>query len=121
MRMRKNAGSSVKVVSKYRNWLSCDQLGYPIVMFTKSVQRAEARSNSINFCESVVTAAMYFPSGDQRGEKRFSAPGKSDTFLVCKSRMEIPRAVGPALCKDKTMDRPSGDQLGSNPASAPGI
>jgi hypothetical protein len=92
-----------------------------VVMLASSIQRAETWSNSISFWESVVMAAMYFPSGDQRGEKRFSAPGKSETFSVFKSRMEIPRAVIPALCIDRTMDSPSEDQDGSNPASDPGI
>lgn len=57
------------MVSNYRYWPSCDQLGYPmVVMFASSIQRAVTRLNSISFWESMVMAAMYLPSGDQCGD-----------------------------------------------------
>src|SRR5580704_13203423 len=64
--------------------------------------------------ESVVIAAMYLPSGDTLGEKRGSAPGRSFTFRVCKSRTEIPLPVDPWLVSDSTIEFPTGvDTCGS--------
>src|SRR6516164_3518807 len=116
IRIRKNAGSSVRVVSKYIYLPSCDQLGYPIGMLASSLHCGLARSDSISFSESLVMAAMYCPSGDHRGENSCSAPGSGEKICVCTSTIPI----APDWFRLKITDLPSGDQPGSNPASAPG-
>src|SRR5581483_467183 len=105
---------------------SCDQLGYPMGTFTSCSHCWRTRSNNIKVPESFVSAAMYLPSGDQRGEKNCFAPGRGEIFPVTESRITMPGPVGillgePASFKVNTIDLPSADHPGSYPASAPGI
>ena len=80
------------------------------------VQAAVEKSNSSSPLESA-GMAMYFPSGDQRGETRCSEPGKVVTWRVFKSMSAIPVArfaprSSQGACS-KTRRLPSGDQPGS--------
>src|SRR6516162_8538415 len=94
-------------------------------MLTRSAHCCVARSKMTSFCESVVMAAMYFPSGDQRGEKSCAACGNGETFRVCTSTIAMPAPEGltfgsPPSFRVSTIDLPSGDQLGSKPTGALG-
>src|SRR6516164_2892385 len=94
-------------------------------VLTNSVQRLVTTSNNTSFCESLLMAAINFPSGDHRGEKSCAAPGRGETFRVCRSTIAIP---GPEIeipgetesLRVTTTDLPSGDQPGSKPACASG-
>src|SRR5882672_3529555 len=80
----------------------------------------------------MVMAAMDLPSGDGRGEKKFSLPGKMVISFVARSKIEIvpsmsagnklawPDAEAGSL-RVKTIDLPSGVQPGSKPTGAPGM
>src|SRR5579862_5688882 len=105
---------------------SCDQLGYPIGMLASSCQRRAATSKSISLSESSVRAAMYRPSGDQRGENNCSEDGRGEIFPDSTSTIAMPRLCATGVCLSvgssvKTMDLPSADHVGSYPDFAPGM
>src|ERR1700761_327308 len=95
--------------------LSCDHSGNAIAPVFMVVQRVEARSKTLIPFESRVTAAIDFPSGDQRGPHSPSDPGMTDTVWLARLRMRKSNSglVRPSGLLQKTTSRPSGDQLGS--------
>src|SRR5881392_1533743 len=100
---------------------SWDQLGYPMGILTSSCHFWLTRSNSISLSEFLVIAAMYFPSGDQRGEKSWLALGRMVVFPVFTSTVTMPGRLAIPACEVAsfrltTIDLPSGDHPGSNPA-----
>jgi len=57
-------------------------------------------------------AAMYRPSGDQRGEKRPCDPGSIEAWRLLGSNNQIDESALPRLPELKTILPPSGDQFG---------
>src|SRR4051812_724324 len=99
------------------NLLSLDQDGYPSVpsvsLRTSSDHCCDSKSKIFRLVASSAIAAMYRPSGDQRGEYMPSDPATTASWWVARSRMRtLPfRWKGPAVVK--TILLPSGDQFGS--------
>src|ERR1700722_8407887 len=96
------------------NFPSCDQLGYLISEPNASAHFWVEKSKSINLkgC-SFVVAAMYLPSGDQRGEKSPLDSGKAETRLDPRSMV----LIGSLLLispEPKTSEFASGDQFASS-------
>src|SRR5215831_2665317 len=95
---------------------SCDQLCQPtpngVAVSTQSTHFSVLNSKRISFCRSADVAAIYRPSGDQRGEYRFSDPGTVETRFVRKSSMYRDLSLDCSILANR-IEFPSGDQVGS--------
>ena len=118
-----HADARIAVVEEEMRSVS-QKLGYAInsVESTSGRQRRDRMSYSSTCCMSVVRAARWRPSGDQRGLKRPFAPATGATSPV--SRLRIctwsSRSSGsPRRTPPNTSERPSGLKLRSICSAAP--